>query len=326
VSAPPPGSLLARLDAGWTRLELALTVGVTASLVVTLVAWVALKGLAAKTTDTFFAGLVLRALAAMVLVGALTARRSRSKALTGALVLLAGLSAWAWRDAGADYFANILGWLQDGSLLTWLGGVRGLGTRLTLWLALLGASLATATGRHVSIDVATRAFDAETRARLGRLGGLVAALVCLACASGFFDFIAVDAFRAPPSASPREKAALVTRGVSRHAQLALRQLELDGSMLGRVLRGQPWDRTLTGAEWNAWLERTGDDELKTLAERDPSATRPPLLTAPGAPARGLLVKDLNLIIPWGLVMLALRFLLWALRGGPQEPAHAEGPA
>lgn len=318
---------LERLDRAWTRLELGLAVAVTFGLVLSLVAWVVLKGLAAKTTDTFFAGLLLRALLAAVAVGAASRRFTKSSWVTTGLALLAAASAWAWRNAGADYFSNLLGWLQDGSLLTWVGGLRGLSTRLTLWLALLGASLATATGRHVAIDVVTRALGDGVRAPLLRVGAVLAALVCFASAWGFFDFTAVDAFRAAPAASAGEKLSLVAQGVSRHAALAWRQVTLDFKVAPRVLGARKWTEALDAAEWNAWLDGTGDAELAVLHEPDANAHRAPLVSLPGEAARGLLVKDFNLVIPFGLVMLALRFLLWVLRGAPVESAHGgEVPA
>lgn len=320
-------SRLERLDRAWTRLELGLAVAVTFGLVLSLVAWVVLKGLAAKTTDTFFAGLLLRALLAAVVAGALSRRFTKSTAVTTGVALLAAASAWAWRDAGAEYFSNLLGWLQDGSLLTWVGGLRGVSTRLTLWLALLGASLATATGRHVSIDVVTRALGDGVRAPLLRVGALLSAVVCVASAWGFFDFTAVDAFNAPPAASAGEKLAAVGGGLSRHASLAWRQVTLDVKVAPRLLTGARWNEALSAAEWNAWLDGAGDASLEVLREPDTNARRAPLLSLPGEPARGLLVKDFNLVIPFGLLMLALRFLLWVLRGAPVENAHgAEVPA
>jgi len=320
------GGRLGRFDAGWTRVELGLAVAVTAALVGALVGWVLLKGLASKTTDAFFAGLVLRGLLAAVVAGAVSRRFSQRTSVTTAAALLAGASAWAWRDAGADYFGNVLGWLQDGSLLTWVGGLRGLGTRLTLWLALLGASLATATGRHVTVDLVTRALGDTWRGPLQRAGGVLAAAVCFASAWGFFDFSAIDAFHAPASASPTEKARLVTAGLARHAALAWRQVSLDARMAPKVLSAQPWDRSLSAAEWNAALDSSTDATVLALRETDAAATRAPLLSLPGEPARGLLVKDFNLVIPFGLVLLALRFLLWVLRGGPQEAAHGAAEA
>jgi hypothetical protein len=321
VNARATGGRLEQFDRAWTRLELGLAVAVTAGLVLSLVSWVVLKGLASKTTDTFVAGFVLRALVAAVVAGAVSRRFTQRAAVTTAVALAAGVSAWAWRDAGAEYFGNVLAWLQDGSLLTWVGGVRGFGTRLTLWLALLGASLATATGRHVTIDLVTRALGDTVRGPLQRLGGVVAAAVCLACAWGFFDFTAVDAFHAPASASATEKAGQVAAGLSRHVGLAWRQAGLDARMLPKVLSGQRWDRSLSAAEWNAALASSTDPAVQALLETDATATRPPLLSLPGEPARGLLVKDFNLVIPFGLAVLALRFLLWVLRGGPQEAVH-----
>src|SRR6185436_8373431 len=62
----------------------------------------------------------------------------------------------AWAGFGVDYTSNLLNWYQQACFLTLLGGLRGVGTRLTLLLALLGGSLATARGRHIVIDVVTR--------------------------------------------------------------------------------------------------------------------------------------------------------------------------
>ena len=105
----------------------------------------------------------------------------------------------AWRDVGVAWFANLFGWLQDGSTLTLMGGLRGVATRLTLWLALLGGSLATASGRHVTIDVVSRSLGAKVRLPLLLLGGLLSAGVCFSAAYGYADFIATDAFDAKGS-------------------------------------------------------------------------------------------------------------------------------
>ncbi len=325
---------LARLDAAWTRLEVALVVAVTAALSGSLFSWVALKGLSARTTETYVAGAVFRALT-LALVGGLAARwltrawpeARRSRATWVACLLGVGLG-WLLRDVGLAYFGNALAWLQDGSALTLVGGLRGWGTRLTLWLALLGASLATAQGRHVSIDVVTRALGEGARRPLAQLGGVVAMAVCLASAWGFFDFIALDSFHAPATSSAGERLSVVARGCARQAFFARRQLALDARMLGKVARGEPWDRSLTATEWNAWLD-AGDwagwvspEVLAGLHEpQGAESTRAPLLSVPGEASRGLLVHTLNLVIPFGLVMLALRFLLWVIRGAPLEAGH-----
>jgi hypothetical protein len=319
-------TLLERLDRAWTRLEVALVVLVCGGLAASLVAWVALKGLASPTTDTFYAGLALRALLSAVTAGAVAWRVKRSSAVTTGVMVLAAALAWAWLNAGVAYFGNLFGWLQDGSLLTWLGGLRGLATRLTLLLALLGASLATASGRHVAIDVATRALGERARAVFDKLGALLAAFVCLVAAWGFFDFTAVDAFDVSPQASATAKVSQVAAGVGRHARLAVAQWKLDLHLAGRVLRGQPWNQSLTGAEWNAFLEESGEPELLALREANPSAWRTPLLAPAGGAARGFLVKSFNLVLPLGLLFIAARFLLWVLRGAPREGAPGEAAA
>ncbi len=326
---------LDRLDRAWSRLEVALCAAAAFALVASLSLWVVLKGLSAKTTDAFVGGLLLRSLIAGALFGALAwlagaawkGRWPRTALAFAGAAAGAGLGS-VLRGAGVDYFSNLLGWLQDGSSLTLVGGLRGLGTRLTLFVALLGASLATAAGRHVSIDVATRAFGPRLRARLSLAGGALAGVVCLFSAWGFFDFIAVDAFGARPGSAPLEALSAVARGASRHAFLARRQLAMDARMLGRVLRGEPWSASLAPAEWNVWLDagdwagHFGPEVTASLREADGAAApRSPLVSVPAEPSRGLLVKTLDLIIPFGLLMMALRFLLWALRKGPVEELH-----
>ena len=105
--------------------------------------------------------------------------RQRNLTLTGIAVWIFVVLVWRRargvrrrRGGGARqgerrYFDNIKGWLQEGSTLTLLGGLRGLGTRLTLWLALLGGSLATAAGKHIHVDVVFR-FSAQAARPLGR--------------------------------------------------------------------------------------------------------------------------------------------------------------
>ena len=178
---------------------------VLAALTFALFAWVSLKGLSSRTEGEIVAGLVFRAGFAAVLVGSLSWRFSKSTRLTTGLIVLAMASSWLWRDLGVAWAGNVLGWLQDGSLLTWCGGLRGLGTRLTLALAMLGAALATASGRHVSIDVVSRVFSTGAKAWISRAGGVLAAMVCVLAAWGFFDFTAIDAFHAAPTATRSEK-------------------------------------------------------------------------------------------------------------------------
>ncbi len=310
--------MLARLDALWTRVELALCAFAGAALVLSLSAWVVLKGLAQPSVSFRAAlGAVVLGIAAALLT------RKRSVAVRrGAVAFglaLGIVAAWAWKDLGVSYFANLLGWLQDGSTLTLTGGLRGLGTRLTLWLALLGGSLATASGRHVTIDVVSRSLGTRARLPLSVLGGLLAAVVCFSAAWGFADFIARDGFE-----GNGEVAGPLARGVAREAFVVRRQLALDLTVAGRILKGQRWDSTLTAAEWNGWLA-AGDwatqFERPVLPEPPDAPPRPPLVAIPGTVPQSYAVKALNLVVPFGLLMIGLRFLLWCLRGVPVEAPH-----
>lgn len=320
-------ALLARLDWLWTRVELVVACGAAGALLLSLSAWVVLKGLAAQTTSSFVAGALLRAGALGVVAALVTFRMTKGQRLPTAAVGVAGaLVGVLLRNVGVGWAGNILGWVQDGSSLTLVGGLRGLATRLTLLLVFVGASIATAQGRHLTIDVVARLLPETARRFSNVLTGLVAAAVCVVSAWGFFDFIAIDAFRARMDDAPAAKWSAVSQGLGRDAFFLRRQLALDLTVAPRVFTGSMWDTALTGAEWNAWLDAvdwsdaTEFAELRAQRER-PEATHVPLVvTSPDSP-RGLLVKPLSLVVPLGLLALALRFLLWVLRGAPAEGAH-----
>lgn len=289
-----------------------------ASLALSLCAWVVLKGLAQPS-------IAFRASLGAVVLGVLAAVVTRKRSVgvqRGAVLsaIAAGvLGAGLWGQLGVSYFANLFGWLQDGSTLTLMGGLRGVATRLTLWLALLGGSLATASGRHVTIDVVSRSLGVKARLPLALLGGLLSAAVCFSAAYGFADFIATDGFDG--------KGALVAplrEGLAREAFVVRRQVALDFTVMGKVLGGQRWDGTLTAAEWNAWLAAADWSpyfEKAVLPEAPDAGPRPPLVAIPGTVPQSYVVKALNLIIPFGLLMIGLRFLLWCLRRAPVEAAH-----
>lgn len=327
-----PRTLPARVDDWWSRAEVVLACVTGAGLLVSLLAWVVLKGLAAQTTSTFFAGALLRAgvlgggggAAAWWVLRRAPPRQRQAGTSLGVIVGVAlGVVA---RDVGVGWAGNVLGWVQDGSTLTLVGGLRGLATRLTLALVFVGASIATAQGRHLTVDVVARMLPATARTVTSMLTGLVSAAVCLVAAWGFFDFIAIDGFHAPLDARASAKWSAVTSGLSRDAFLVGRQLALDVKVAPRVLAGTRWDTALTGAEWNAWLDAAdwrGVVEVSGLREA-PEATRAPLVVTGADAPRGLLVKPLSLVVPLGLLLLALRFLWWVARGAPVEGAHGGG--
>ena len=320
---------LTRLDAWLTRLEVFVCAAALCALVCSLTMWVALKGLAARTTDANQAGLVFRALLGAIVLGSI-ARRATKRSWPPIVAALVGLGlAWLWRGLGLDWAGNMLGWLQDGSAFTLLGGLRGFGTRLTLVLALVGGALATGAGRHVTVDVLARAMPERARRPMALAGGLGAALVCFTCAWGFADYIAVDVFRAPVAAPASARFGAMATGIGQHAFLLRRQMALDARMTFRVLAGHPWDRSLGADEWNRWVDagdwraRYSADQVAGLHDAE-GGMRSPLVVAPGEAPRGLVAKSFNLIVPLGLLWLGLRFLLWCLRGAPiEEPLRGE---
>ena len=162
--------------------------------------------------------------------------------------------------------SNVLNWLQTSSSLMLVGGLRGLATRLTLWLALLGASLATSQGKHVHVDVVVRYLPRRLRLPAMIASCLVAAVTCSAAAAGFVDYIGIADFRARSSApcadnpsracdtAVRDRLATVKKAMTDDFFLLGRQLSLDGRSLPHLLAGQTYDRWMTAAQWNAWLD------------------------------------------------------------------------
>jgi len=329
---PTPKTALDRLDDRLTRLETVLCLFCAVWLTGSLTVWVGLKGLASLTTSENAAGVVFRAMLGAFALGGLgwlvTMKRERKhrRVVTVVLTVAGVVTAPLWRDAGTSWGANLLNWLQDGSTLTLLGGLRGLGTRLTLALALLGGALATAAGRHVTIDLLSRSLPGRVRRAATLIGGLTAALVCLTSAWGFFDFVGVDTFGSPADAGAGRRFSDVSTGVRRHFFFFRRQVAMDLRVGPKVLTGDTWDETVSGETWNAWLDSGAwadwfePDVVASLRE-DPAGKRAPLIVTPREAPRGLLARSLNLIVPLGLLWIALRFLLWALRGGPTESEH-----
>jgi C4-dicarboxylate transporter DctM subunit len=280
----PWGASLVRLDAAWQRVEGWLCAAVLAAEVSSLTLWVVLRGLCDR-------------------------------------------AGWGWAS-------NALNWIQNASSLLLVGGLRGLATRLTLWLALLGASIATSRGTHVHVDVVVRYLPARLRVPAMVTGWLVAAAVSAAAAAGFVDYISIGDFRAavtePCAGDPgrscettvRERFGTFERTAEADFFVLGRQLSLDVQTLPRVVAGQPYDRWLTAVAWNAWLDgadwtahfERGAVEGLRMDPSDPTATRTPVVSTPGSGdvVGGLLVRELNLVFPFGLMVLALKFVLRAL--------------
>jgi Tripartite ATP-independent periplasmic transporters, DctQ component len=342
---------LVKLDARWTWLETRLITFVLLWQLTALVAWVVLNGISESVSQS--AGVVFRAVLGGVALGCLAwfaGRRlplPRRRGITIfaitiglALAPLARASvlevAAARAGAGAEpsdvaravatvdrvsiaYFDNIKGWLQGGSTLTLMGGLRGLGTRLTLWLALLGGSIATGAGKHIHIDVVYRFLPRKLRVPAALVNYAAATLVCFAGVWGFFDHIAIEYFGSRADDARSAKVAMVAHGVSDHLFLTRKQLALDLRSAPRVLSGERYDRSMTAAAWNRWIdeagfvERFGEKETKNLRVPEDSEPHPPLVLSPtGEATAGMLAHTLGLVFPFGLLAIGLRFLLRAL--------------
>jgi hypothetical protein len=89
----------------------------------------------------------------------------------------------------------------------------------------------------------------------------------------------------------------------------------------RVIFGTKYNGYLTNGEWNDWVKDAdwGDHfpadaaaDLLTPPERANDKHIPAVTIPGGEEVRGILTKDADFVFPFGLVMIALRFLLRAL--------------
>lgn len=320
------GRPLARLDRAWTRFEARLCALVLLLEVISLSLWVGLKGMASPPDSGNLAGVVFRGLFGALVLGSLgylipRKRSMKVRRISATVGFFAGiLLAKTWARVGVDYSANLLNWYQQASALTLLGGLglRDLGKRLTLLLALLGGSLATAAGKHITIDLITRFLKPKARLPVIVVGWVGSSLICFSAAWGFFDHLAIEGFNAPAEATASQKFAKVGKGLGEDWFILRKQVDLDFKTFPHVIKGQTYSDWLTGKEWNAWLdshgfnERYGKDEAKTLRLPE-DAKRSPIVVVPevGEP-RGELVSAANLVFPFGLFVIAVRFILLSL--------------
>jgi hypothetical protein len=316
-----------RLDRAWTRLDARLCAFVLVSEVLTLVFWISLKAL--SNTGRGGPGQLWRSLfSALVIGGAawlLSKRFLRDRvewqAVTTVATIIGFVAGRHWGDAGTAYFSNVLAWLQNASILEFFGGIAEIAKRLTLWLALLGASVATGQGKHINVDIVMRFLGPRARVPVAVLGWMTAAIVSATAAWGFFDNIAVEDFhvKADHSTTASMKIDAVLKDTDRNLFLARRQLSLDIRSLPKVLGGTPYAKWMTPQEWNDWLHEGGwesrfaAEDVKALElPADATDFREPAVTSvPGGTDRVhmLLVPLLNMVFPFGLLVIAIRFLL-----------------
>lgn len=347
IGAPVPrlvapwGEPFARVARALDWFEMRLLFAVLIGLVFLLTAWVSLVGMSAPLESDSSEGGVFRAIVGAVVLGGLsrvvTGRlgwsETRRAIATCVAIALAVAVAPLWRTVGVEYFGHLKTWLQEGSSLTMLGGLRGVGTRVTILLALVGGSLAAAGGKHINIDVVLRFTPDRLKVPVFALSTTATAAVLLAASWGFFDYIAIESFNYRPSelrvqeegqvakpSTAREEIAWVQKRVSQHLFLFRRQVGLDLSAVPHVLGGGKWDdpSRMTGRSWNTLVEEGGFRDVFTKEEvdgvrsleEDLEGSRIPLVVVPGGgSARNLLIPTMNLMFPIGFVIIALRFLL-----------------
>jgi hypothetical protein len=312
-------------DSVWTGFETWLAVLTLGLEILAMSLWVFLKGFSAPPDSESPAGVVFRAVVGALVLGlslhlALHRQSERvRRAATLGGVLVGILVAKAWAHFGVAYASNLLNWYQQACFLTLLGGLRGVGTRLTLLLALLGGSLATARGKHIIIDIATRFVSYRPRMVMVVTGWVVSAVVSGAAAWGFFDHIAIESFGARADMTAAAKVGRVAEQLGEDFFIARRQIALDFRTAPHVIaRGQDYANLVTGREWNAWIdsagfvERYGREAAEGLKIPE-TETRAPLIVIPGrGEPRGELINAANLVFPIGLLVIAIRFLVRTL--------------
>ena len=226
-AARATGSGLERLDAAWQRLEARLCAGVLVAEIASLTLWISLKGLSADYDPGATA-------AGWSTAPSSPGRRSGSSrtwrrasgastvhgAATTVAVILGLLAGRLWAHAGVIGHRTCSTGLQNASVLMLIGGLRGLATRLTLWVALLGASLATSRGKHIHVDVLIRYVPEKLRSPTAVIGQLAAMLVCIFGAIGFVDYIAISSL--PRRRRSRARATRPSRATRRRARSSRR--------------------------------------------------------------------------------------------------------
>jgi hypothetical protein len=331
---------LVRFDAWWTKLESRLAALVLGAEILSLVTWIGLKGMSAEyqsapandpEAPVDVSGIIFRAVVGGVILGVVAHfvlrnedREKNKKDLryqigVTAAVGLGMLGSRLWANVGVAYFSNWLNWLQGASTLTLLGGLRGLATRLTLWLALLGGSLATAQGKHINVDVVMRFLTPKLRLPVALIGWIAAAAVCLSGTYGFVDHLSIAEYKLPMDMRFGERMSKVEHEMGRDMFLLRQQVKLDFHTLPKVVTGKKYKDYLHADEWNGWMNGGSwkswfpaeDVDALLMDTKDHTQTRLPLIDIPGSgeETNGLVIRDVDFVFPFGLLMIGIRFLL-----------------
>jgi Tripartite ATP-independent periplasmic transporters, DctQ component len=333
---------LLKFERRWVWLETRMMFASLLGLTAILCFWIGLRGMKEPLEAQVPAGTVWRALVGAAALGTVTwiATKGRVELMhrniaTVVAVIIGIAVAGQWRGVGINYFEQVLDWLQEGSSITLFGGLKGISTRLTMLVALLGGSLAASTGTHINIDIVVRLIPKSLRRPLAVVTATATAAVCLSVSYGFLDHVAVTAFRADVDAPMTDKVGVVTHEMGEQFFVWRKQTGLDLGALPHVLSGKKWnsDDRMKGKEWNAFLEnegfveRYGAEKVKDIKAPDTDLEEPwrPFVVVPDGETRGIMVHFMDLLWPVGFFMIFLKFLLRAvLIVAGQVHVHVEG--
>jgi hypothetical protein len=144
-------------------------------------------------------------------------------------------------------------------------------------------------------------------------------MVCLTAAWGFFDHISIENFGARADDSAGKKVGQVFSQMGEDFFIVRKQISLDMMATPHVLfKGEVYSDWFTGKEWNSWLETSGFVERYGKEPTDglkipENETRAPLVVIPGrGEPRGELISAAYLVFPFGLMVIAFRFILRGL--------------
>jgi hypothetical protein len=319
------GAAIERFESKWVKGETWLIVVVLLCEIAALCTWIFLKGL--STTPTAGkAGIVFRmALTAVVLasatwVGTRKLELKHRQFATTSMFIVGFLLGKTWVNVGHVYGSELINWYQDCSTLTLFGGLKGIGTRLTIAVALLGASIAASSGKHINIDVLMRFIPAQARRVAASAAWLSTAVMLTSAAWGFFDFISVTNFETQVNDSAGVKISKVYKKTKRDLFILRRQMGIDFTVGFRVFAGKRFTKSLSGAEWNEKIQNGGyesyftKEQIQSLLVPQDQLNQPrnPRVIIPETEVGGLLSHDLNMLFPLGFIVIAFKFLLRVL--------------
>jgi hypothetical protein len=265
AGGPPEGPAewakpLVRVDALWTKVEMYLVLFALLCAIFYMAGWVTLNAFHTKGGKlAFYPGAILTfAGLASGLAWSRSVKNDRRGLLVPGLLTIAGVTLLIVARK-TEYFANVSRWLADASLIKLVGTPHIVSSRLfTIWVALLGGSLATGGGRQINIDVVMRFLGPRPRLVVALIGYLAAAASCFTIAWAFVDYVAITGYGADKDAKAGEKVSAISSGVGRHLFIVRKQLVLDLRSIGHVVfKGEKFDEWYSADEWNAELNEGG---------------------------------------------------------------------